>query len=127
VKAVLDASAVLAYCQGEPGSEQVESVLAGSCISAVNWAEVAQKCIARGTPVDGVKLDREALGLTSVAFTAPQAESSARIWITTRVYGLSLGDRACLSLGLDLGIPILTTDAAWGRFNLPVDIRVLRG
>jgi PIN domain nuclease of toxin-antitoxin system len=39
MKAVLDASALLAYLQNEPGSEAVEAVLDESIISSVNWAE----------------------------------------------------------------------------------------
>ena len=37
---VLDASALLAYLKDEPGSNQVDGVLATSVISSVNWAEV---------------------------------------------------------------------------------------
>ena len=48
MKAVLDASALLAYLQDEPGSETIEPMLDESAISSVNWAEVAQKSIAGG-------------------------------------------------------------------------------
>jgi PIN domain nuclease of toxin-antitoxin system len=40
VKAVLDASALLAYLQDEPRSETIEPMLDESTISSVNWAEV---------------------------------------------------------------------------------------
>jgi len=46
LKAVLDASALLAFLQGEPGSEDVEAALPDACISAVNWSEVVQKALA---------------------------------------------------------------------------------
>jgi ribonuclease VapC len=55
VKAVLDASALLAYLQNEPGSEVVEAVLVESAISSVNWAEVVQKSIAAGVDVTGLR------------------------------------------------------------------------
>jgi ribonuclease VapC len=38
MRAVLDASALLAYLQDEPGCDAVEAVLAESIISSVNWA-----------------------------------------------------------------------------------------
>ncbi len=48
---VLDASALLAYLQDEPGSEAVAAVLAESVLSSVNWAEVVQKAEAAGLSV----------------------------------------------------------------------------
>jgi PIN domain nuclease of toxin-antitoxin system len=42
--AILDASALLAFLQGEPGSETVEAALtAGAVINAVNYAEVLSR------------------------------------------------------------------------------------
>ncbi|AFY31397.1 PIN domain-containing protein [Calothrix sp. PCC 7507] len=126
MKTVLDASAVLAYLQDEPGSEVVEVVLAESVISSVNWAEVVQKAIAAGVVVDGMGDDLEALGLETYPFTRDDAEVTGRIWQQTRQYGLSLGDRACLSLGLRLNIPVLTTDRVWRNLDLALDVRVIR-
>jgi len=126
MNAVLDASAMLAYLQDEPGSEAVELVLAESVISSVNWAEVVQKSIAAGVTVDGMRVDLEALGLEIYPFAPEDAEVTGRLWQQTRQYGLSLGDRACLSLGLKLGIPVLTTDRAWANLGLTLDVRVIR-
>jgi PIN domain nuclease of toxin-antitoxin system len=126
MNAVLDASAMLAYLQDEPGSEAVEVVLAESVISSVNWAEVVQKSIAAGVTVDGMGDDLEALGLEIYPFAPEDAEVTGRLWQQTRQYGLSLGDRACLSLGLKLGIPVLTTDRAWANLGLTLDVRVIR-
>jgi len=126
MNAVLDASAMLAYLQDEPGSESVELVLAESVISSVNWAEVVQKSIAAGVTVDGMRVDLEALGLEIYPFAPEDAEVTGRLWQQTRQYGLSLGDRACLSLGLKLGIPVLTTDRAWANLGLTLDVRVIR-
>jgi PIN domain nuclease of toxin-antitoxin system len=126
MNAVLDASAMLAYLQDEPGREAVEVVLAESVISSVNWAEVVQKSIAADVTVDGMRDDLEALGLEIYPFAPEDAEVTGRLWQQTRQYGLSLGDRACLSLGLKLGIPVLTTDRAWANLGLTLDVRVIR-
>jgi ribonuclease VapC len=40
--------------------------------------------------------------------------------------GLSLGDRACLSLGLRLNLPVLTCDRVWAELGLPLTIQLLR-
>ena len=69
MKAVLDASALLAYLQDEPGSETIEPMLDESAISSVNWTEVVQKSIAGGVDVDGLREDVEALGLSLLPFT----------------------------------------------------------
>ncbi|MEQ8465219.1 MAG: type II toxin-antitoxin system VapC family toxin [Coleofasciculus chthonoplastes F3-SA18-01] len=123
---VLDASALLAYLKGEPGGEIVDGVLAESAISSVNWAEVVQKAIAAGVEVDGMVDDLQALGLTVEPFTLEDGEMAGRLWESTRQAGLSLGDRACLSLGLRLGVRVLTCDRAWAALNLSVDVQVIR-
>lgn len=104
MKVVLDASALLAYLQDEPGGEEVEAVLTESVISSVNWAEVVQKSIAANVIVDGMIDDLKALGLEIYPFTPEDAEITGRLWQQTRRCGLSLGDRACLSLGLRLSM-----------------------
>ena len=123
---VLDASALLAYLKGEPGGDRVDGVLAESVMSSVNWAEVVQKSIAASVNVDGMLDDLQALGLVVEPFMPEDGELTGRLWEQTRQYGLSLGDRACLSLGLRLGLPILTSDRVWGSLNLAVNIQVIR-
>ncbi|KGF73765.1 twitching motility protein PilT [Neosynechococcus sphagnicola sy1] len=123
---VLDASALLAYLKAEPGGDLVDGVLAESVISSVNWAEVIQKSIAASVNVDGMLDDLEALGLVVEPFTPEDGEMAGRLWEQTRQAGLSLGDRACLSLGLRLGVNVLTADHAWTALNLSLDMQVIR-
>jgi PIN domain nuclease of toxin-antitoxin system len=124
--AVLDASALLAYLMDEPGSDVVDRVLAESLMSSVNWAEVVQKSIAAGVDVDGIRADLQSLGLTIEPFTAEDGETAGRLWVRTRNAGLSLGDRACLSLGLRTGLPVMTCDRAWASLKLSLDVQVIR-
>jgi len=123
---VLDASALLAYLQDEPGGDRVDGVLAEAVMSSVNWAEVVQKSIAAGVEVDGMLDDFQALGLVVEPFTPEDGEIAGRLWTQTRQAGLSLGDRACLSLGQRLGVPVLTGDRAWATLALSLDIQVIR-
>lgn len=123
----LDASAVLAMLQAEPGGELVEMVIDLSRISSVNWSEVVQKAAARGAVVDGMRRDFEELGLVVEPFTGEDAETAAELWETGRSAGLSLGDRACLALATRLGAPALTTDRAWADLALEgVEVELLR-
>jgi PIN domain nuclease of toxin-antitoxin system len=84
MKAVLDASALLAYLQDEPGSDAIETV------------------------------------------TPEEAEIAGRLWQQIRQHGLSLGNRACLSLAIRLNVPVLTTDQIWTSLNLPITMHVVR-
>ena len=123
---VLDASALLAYLQDEPGNEIVEKVLSESVISSVNWSEFVQKSMAAGVDVEGMLNDFQALGLKVESFTAEDGELTGKLWKQTKQAGLSLGDRACLSLGLRLDVSVLTCDRAWGAINLDLDIQLIR-
>jgi ribonuclease VapC len=123
---VLDASALLAYLKSEPGGDAVDAVLATSVISSVNWAEVIQKSLAAGVLVDGMLDELEGLGLRVEPFFAEDGELAGRLWPQTKAVGLSLGDRACLSLGVRLGLNVLTADRNWAQLNLGVTIQVIR-
>ena len=123
---VLDASALLAFLQQEPGSEFVEQVLGHSLMSSVNWAEVLQRHRARGVPSASLLSELMALGFGVVNFSAQDAAVAADIFQPTRNLGLSLGDRACLALGISLGFTVLTADRAWKDLTLPVKIDLIR-
>ena len=123
---VLDASALLALLQGEPGGEVVEELIETATISSVNWSEVVQKTLDKQADVEGLRLELEALGLEVVPFTAVVAETTARLRSATRQAGLSLGDRACLATAAVLGLPAVTADRVWPDLGLPIEIRVVR-
>ena len=123
---VLDASALLAYLQDEPGCEVIDAVLAESVMSSVNWAEVIQKLVAAEVDLDGMLDQLQALGMKIEPFTIENAELAGRLWKQTQPAGLSLGDRACLSLGICLKVPVWTCDRVWADLNLSLDVRVIR-
>jgi PIN domain nuclease of toxin-antitoxin system len=117
---VLDASALLAYLRQETGWEAVHSVIGDSCISAVNWSEVAQKAEQKGLSVAKVGTLLTELGLGIIPFSSEHAEAAAHLWEKTRRHGLSLADRACLALAIEQQSPVLTADRAWGRLDLDI-------
>jgi PIN domain nuclease of toxin-antitoxin system len=123
---VLDASALLAYLRAEPGSEAVDGVLGSALITSVNWAEVLQKSLSAGVEVEGLRQELQALGLAVEPFSAEDADTAALLWPQTRHLGLSLADRACLSLALRLNLPVLTCDRIWAELTLPLRIQLLR-
>lgn len=126
MKTVLDASALLAFLQHEPGFEIVDRVLDEATISTVNWCEVVQKALARDVDVTRMTQLLKGLNLAIESFTEAQAETTAQLWPQTRDIGLSLADRACLALALDKSLPVLTADRAWRQLKLNLDIQVVR-
>jgi ribonuclease VapC len=126
-RVVLDASALLAVLNQEPGAETLTpEVLSGAILSTVNLAEVQGKLVGRGLrPEEAweavVSLIREA-----VPFTAEHARLAGDLVAETRPLGLSLGDRACLALGLTLNAPVYTADKSWKKVKVGARIHVIR-
>lgn len=124
---VLDASALLALLQSEPGAEIVEPLLEVATISSVNWSEVAQKSTDRGVNLNSLREDLEALGLAITPFTIEDAETSALLRGQTAEFGLSLADRACLALSSRLAVPALTTDRTWSEMAIEaISVQLIR-
>jgi len=124
---VLDASAVLALIQGEPGADVVGSALPGGSMSTVNLAEVVGKLVDAG--LDGTRV-RQLLAASWVVLeplTEADAELAGAMRSITGGRLLSLGDRCCLALALRMAPPVvLTADRAWADLDLPVDVQLVR-
>lgn len=123
---VLDASAVLAYLYREPGEPVVSAYAGGCAISAVNLDEVVAKLADRGQTREEIELDLEPLTMTVEPWTEARALRSGMLSPLTRRLGLSAGDRAALTLALDLDLPVLTTDRAWATVPLGATVVVIR-
>lgn len=132
MRAVLDASALLAYLRREPGTPVVREALQQGCaISAVNWAEVLSKVAEGGEdPAQTVELFERGgvLGQALIVHLLDDAQALeiARLRPLTREAGLSLGDRACLALAASLALPVLTTDRAWSGLDLDLEVELVR-
>ena len=129
--AVLDASALLAFINDEPGVDRVgEAIARGALVSAVNWAEVLAKLVVVGGEPNEVAAIALPAGdggrLQLVPFDDEQARESARLIRKTRSLGLSLADRAALTLARLRGLPVLTTDRTWRSLRLSIRIEVIR-
>lgn len=124
--AILDASALLAVLGDEPGGERVVPLLPSGVISSVNWSEVLGRYAQLGLATTQRHEQIEALGVTVAAFTVRQAEIAAGLLPLTREAGLSLGDRACLAVALDLGGTAITADRAWAELDLGLTVELIR-
>ena len=121
---VLDASAVLALMDAEPGEEAVAAVLPGALLSSVNLAEVVSKLAERGMPAAQAHADAVALGIDVVAFDGNLALDAGALRPLTRAAGLSLGDRCCLALARSRRAAVLTTETRWEPMANVVDVKI---
>jgi ribonuclease VapC len=124
--AVLDSSAVLALLQSEVGSVVVASVVHGALLSSVNLAEIYTKAVLRGS--GGLPAWNSILSLRCeiCPLTQEQARLTGELAATTKLYGLSLGERACLALAIERKARAYTTDRTWKKLSLGVEIEVIR-
>jgi len=123
---VLDASALLCLLNDEPGADRVAEVLTRSLIGATNLAEVVSKLRERGLSLDEVKEALGGLHLDVRPLPPGQAMLIGDLRPATRPLGLSLGDRACLALAIELGAEIYTTDAALTKADVAITATNIR-
>ena len=125
-KYVLDASAVLALLNREPGQDRVEAILADSVICAVNYCEVLGKLIEAGLSEVNARECVDLLGIEVIGFDAELASLSASLRSRTKKLGLSLGDRSCLALGIARRHTVVTAEKSWARLKIGVTIDLIR-
>lgn len=128
---VIDASAVVAFLRDEPGADRVDEMLelatseslGSAFISTVNLSEVHQ-VVKRGLP-ESLIGESDSVIMT-VDFTRQHARQAAALYEPTKRAGLSLGDRACLSLAKDMNLPVITADRAWAKVAVGVEVELIR-
>lgn len=125
-KYVLDASALLALLNNEPGAQRVKDILPESVIGAVNMCETAGKLISAGMSLDDARTSIELINLQVVPFDTELAYKAASLAPATKKFGLSLGDRACLALGLALNQTVVTAEHLWSKLKMDVTVEVIR-
>ena len=121
---VLDASALLAWLQEEPGTELVRDRLNDGIVTAANWSEVLQKAQQHGRDANEVAILLQALGLEVADVTKVDGEEAARMW--SHAQHFSLADRLCLAAAKRLGLAATTAESEWKLFEDDIVIEVIR-
>lgn len=85
---ILDASALLALLNSEPGVEVVAALITCAVISAINFSEVVAKLADSGMPESAIRLALEGLGLEVVSFDQAQGIMAGLLRVKTRTMGL---------------------------------------
>jgi PIN domain nuclease of toxin-antitoxin system len=125
---VLDASAMIALIQSEPGADRVAKALARAAASAVNVAEAVGKLLDHGFSEDAAleALRRATTAVEVLDLGEDDAIATGLLRASTRSAGLSLGDRACLALAKQRGSRTVTADKVWMRLDSEVEIECIR-
>jgi len=123
---VIDASALLALLNAELGADVVAEALPQGVISAVNLSEVVAKLCDAGMPESAVRQALQPLGLEIVPFDEEQSYQAGLLRTSTQDLGISLGDRACLSLAKMRDVIAFTADKAWSGLSVGVTIKLIR-
>lgn len=123
---ILDSSALLALIADEKGAETVAHYLSGAKMSTVNISESITTLINKGATFKEAETIVDSLVHDRIAFSDAQSKIAANIVTDTKKFGLSLGDRACLSLAIMENLPVLTADKIWSNLNLDIKIMLIR-
>ena len=100
--------------------------LPGGVISAVNLSEVVAKLCDAGMPEKAIRQALQPLGLAVVPFVEEMSYQAGLLRTSTQGMGISLGDRACLSLAKALGVEAVTADRKWASLTIGANIKVIR-
>ena len=118
-KVVLDASALLALIKNETGGKVIENLLGNIVMSSVNVSEVASILLDSSMSLEECKDVIEPFIDSIISFDSELSFVAASLKKLTKHKGLSLGDRACIGLGIFLGLPVYTADTVWAELNIP--------
>jgi ribonuclease VapC len=115
---VMDASAVLALVRDEPGVDKVTPHIGRAAISAVNIQEVIKELLLSGLDAATVREILDELRLDVRSHDVEAAYVAAGLHTQTKEFGRGLGDRSCLALAMQLGVPALTADREWKKVKV---------
>jgi len=125
-KVVFGASALLAVLRRESAGERLSPRLGNGIISAVNLAEVTTILGRRGLAASSVFPDVCKILNDIRPLDVEQARLMVALDEKTKPFALSLGECACLALGISTGYPVLTTNPDWEKLDLGISIEVIR-
>jgi ribonuclease VapC len=123
---VLDASALLALMNGEPGADVVAAAMPEAVIGAVNLSEAVAKLTEAGIELADAWSAATRIARQVIAFDLDQAREAAALRSATRALGLGFGDRACLALAIVRSAPILTADRQWAKLKVGPKVHLVR-
>lgn len=124
-KIILDASALLALLRDEPGADDVAGIIDRARMSAVNHAEIVSHYAKLGIARADIEAMLAPLPIDIVPADTALATEAGMLRPLTIDAGLSLGDRFCLALARQEGLPVWTADRSWKSIAEAICVEVL--
>ncbi len=123
---VLDASAIIAFLQGEPGDVLVQKALQSRycVVTAANQGEIIAKSLDRGVSAQSVQAILAELDYVVIDIKAEDGVQAGWMRAQTRKLGLRLGDRLCLAVAQRLMARVLTADRSWMPMAQPLGLEI---
>lgn len=116
-KTIVDASVLLAILNNEVDISLLVDEIYSASISSVNYSEVVAKLFEWGLSEAEVQTAL-AFDLNIISFDGKLAYLAGQLRPSTKSYGLSFADRACLALAIMDGATALTADRAWAKLDI---------
>ena len=128
---IADTSAVIAYLNFEPGSDEVRKCIPRIRLSMVNVAEIVAVVSRHQVSRSWIEERIFRVFPDILPFDREDAYLCGALETVTRRKGLSLGDRACLAAGILRGWPVLTAESKWTEIDwqehgYSLDIHLIR-
>lgn len=123
---VLDCSVVLAILFDEAGSKNALGYVGHGLCCSVNVTEVIARLVDKGCDANDAASIFSGLGLGVVSFDENLGILAGQLRASTKHLGLSLGDRACLALGMREEAVVVTADRAWQDLDIDIEIKLIR-
>lgn len=123
---ILDSSAVLAVIFGEPGADRVAKYLRGGIVPAIIHAEILSKLVERGLEFEDARQEFDELGTIFSPMMRAHADTAARLTPLGKLAGLSLADRICIGLAIELDDEVITADRKWAAVPHGAKVTLIR-
>ena len=123
---ILDTSALIALFRREPGWEIVQAALSSAAVCAVNLSETVTKLIRKGGEPRQVERYLRGLSLSILPWDEELAWEGRDMAPLVWTHGISLADRACLTLARHLDAAAITSDTEWAHLDLDVQVVLIR-
>lgn len=120
---MLDASALLAFLQGEVDDDALD--LEGAVLNAVNLAEVVRSSMSQGAETETLLEELLVLGLEVAPFGPEEGLVAGRLAARLQRSGLPFGALACLATARVRRGVAVTTAAEWEELETGVAVRVV--
>ena len=123
---ILDASAVLAFLNREPGGDIAAARFETAAMSVINAVEVGTKLMDKGMACEKAWEALQLLAIDLVEVDVELARATTALRETTRHKGLSLADRACIATAISRKATVVTADRAWAELDLSCSVELIR-